>query len=264
MSTKKSMESGSGSAGKDSGGKKATGDPVITRPEVIEVDEQWELRTWNEYTAESKMRALRARSDSKPIPQPPASDRSSARVVIVQRNGKNYLSLEKNYGNINREEVIHLKREADRKNWQCVLDGDLRGADLRGLDLTAMNFSGADLRAAIFIHAVCRHTNFSGADLSGADLTSGDFLEADFREANLYGALATCAVFSHADFRKARLTYADLRLSDLTGASLRKARLFGTRLSGAALHKSKLTFTGLLINSISKVVTLLFPPPSDG
>ncbi|MGC8624697.1 MAG: pentapeptide repeat-containing protein [Phycisphaerae bacterium] len=264
MSAKKAMESGAGPPGQGSGDKKTERVAAVIREDVIEVDEQWDLRTWNEYTAESKIRALRTRVDAKAAAPPPISTVSGAKVVVVARNGRNYLSLEKNYGNINREDIIHLKREADRKNWQCVLDGDLRGADLRGLDLTAMNFSGADLREAIFIHAVCHHTNFSQADLSGADLTSGDFLEADFRETNLYGVLATCAVFSYADFRKARLTYADLRLSDLHGASLLKAKLFGTKLGGATLQKTKMTLFGLLVNSLSKVITLLFPPPTAG
>lgn len=261
MGEKTTANSHAAPLNKNSGVKNVTPTPAVTRKEVIAVDEQWEIRSWNEFTAESKLRAARASVNNKLKMPLTATANSSAKIVIVQKNGKNYLSMEKQYGNINREDIIHLKREADRKSWQCVLDGDLRGADLRGLDLTAMNFAGADLREAVLIHAVCRHANFSGADFSGADLTSGDFLQADFSGADLYGVLATCAIFSDANFRKARLTYADLRLSDLTGACLIKANLYGTKLSGATRVRTKITLLGLTVNLASRAVATLFPPP---
>ncbi len=261
MSEKKASDSRAAPLNKSGGDKRVQPPEAVTGKEVIGVDEQWEIRSWNEFTAESKLRAARASVANKSKVPLTATATSSAKIVIVQKNGKNYLSIEKQYGNINREDIIYLKREADRKNWQCVLDGDLRGVDLRGLDLTAVNFSGADLREAVLIHAVCRHANFSGVDFSGADLTSGDFLQADFSGADLYGVRATCAVFSDANFRKARLTYADLRLSDLTGACLIKANLYGTKLGGATRVRAKMTLLGHVVNVVSRAVAILFPPP---
>ncbi len=237
---------------------KSASQPAISRKDTIEVDEQWEVRSWIEFTAESKQRALQAKiksaSNSNSTPAKKNVAGSDTKIVVVSRCGKNYLSVEKEFGNITRDDVIYLKREADNKSWECVLDGDLRGLDLRGLDLGAINFSGADLRESTFIHAVCRHTNFAGVDLSGSDLTDGDFLEANFSEANMSRVLAARAEFLHANFQRAKLHYADFSYADLTGADFTKARLFRMRFGGATLNKAKISLTGLLMNFISRSI----------
>lgn len=174
-----------------------------------------------------------------------------------------------------KEEVIHIIREARKKNeWADLSGSDLQGMDLRdtglcrddltganlrgtnllGMDLSSAKLQGADLREAnlrwtnfrsldigLFFPADLSKSNLSNAILFFANLSKANLTDAILNKARITGANLSEADLARADLSEANLRKADLRKANLTGANLRHADLQEANLTGVNLEGANLT-----------------------